>query len=279
MASLRDSVRQLNPVFVVGPCARNGITLLQRLLNSSRKIIVYGENLYFMHQMPELVRSIDQAYRAHGSALDASRQRFLNQTTDYWSSDLWPDCEKFMLVIYDAFYNAAMFYEQSSREYGFNRWGIKNPLINLDMMTSLSVLMPGAKFIFIYRNLFDVARSAKARAFIKTPQDFQNLAHQWQQNTAGALNIKHNNLLQIKYERLVEHPAAGISQIESFTGIQGIDLSIMTRKINTFENSKLEGTSSTGYVAPEDLTPAETDILRKQAQAVLNLAGYTDKKQ
>lgn len=279
MATLCESVQQMQPVFVVAPCARNGVTLLQRLLNSSRKIIVYGENLYFMHQMPELVQSIDQAYKTYGSALEASRQRFLNQTTDYWSSDLWPDCEKFMLLIYDAFYNAAMLYEQSSRQYGFSRWGIKNPLLNLNMMNNLSVLMPGAKFIFIYRNLFDVVRSAKARGFVKTPQDFQNLAQQWQQNTAGALNIKHNNLLQIKYETLVENPAAGIRQIEGFTDIQGIDPSVMERKINTFENSKLEGTSPTGYVAPEDLTPAETDILRKQAQAALGLTGYTDSKQ
>ena len=93
------------------------------------------------------------------------------------------------------------------------------------------------------------------------------------------LNTQRDSLLPIKYESLVENPAAGISQIEAFTGIQGIDPSVMTRKINTFESSEFKGTSPQGYVAPEDLTPGETDILREQAQAALGLTGYTDSKQ
>ena len=66
-------------MFVVAPCARNGVTLLQRLLNSSRKIIVYGENVYFMHRLPEMVRFIVHAYKTHGKSIEASRQRFLDQ--------------------------------------------------------------------------------------------------------------------------------------------------------------------------------------------------------
>jgi hypothetical protein len=276
MASLHETVQQMSPVFIVAPSARNGITLLQRLLNSSRKIIVYGENLHFMHQLPAMVRGVVHSYQTNGKNFEASRQRFLNQTTEYWSSDLWPDCEKFMLLIFDAFYNAAMIYEQSSRQYGFDRWGVKNPLSSPDMIDHLSVLMTKSKFLFIYRNLFDVARSAKARAFIKTPQDMQNLAQLWQRNTVSVLSTKRDNLLPIKYENLVENPADVNSQIERFTGVTGTDLSVMTRKINTFESSEIEGMSPTSYVAPKDLTAEEADILRQQAQAALDLTGYTD---
>ena len=52
--NLAKLVKQMTPVFLVAPTARNGITLIQRLLNTTRQIIVYGENPAFVQTMPSL---------------------------------------------------------------------------------------------------------------------------------------------------------------------------------------------------------------------------------
>ena len=57
MTDLGTYVQNLQPVFITAPTARNGVTLVQRLLNSSKQIIVYGENTDFMSVLPKLVHS------------------------------------------------------------------------------------------------------------------------------------------------------------------------------------------------------------------------------
>lgn len=270
------SFEQIHPVIVTAPTARNGVTLLQRLLNSSRQIIVYGENKHFCELMPRAVFCANHAHVTAHEQIERTRQRFLSETTEFWSSNLWPDTLMYLKQAVETFRTFVYFYQGCSEQYGFRRWGLKHPFANVEVFDQFYELLPTARYIYIYRNLFDVARSSKARKFAKTPQDFAALATAWSDSVRVLRRSRADNLLVIKYEELLSRPADWIARIEQFTGIQGIKPKVMDKKFNTFRGETKNGHSPTEYIEPAALTEQERENLSRRAADVLAAENYTD---
>ena len=49
---LQQAMAAHAPIFITAPSARNGVTLIQRLLNSTRQIMVFGENTLLVDHLP-----------------------------------------------------------------------------------------------------------------------------------------------------------------------------------------------------------------------------------
>ncbi|MFG0248840.1 MAG: sulfotransferase family protein [Phycisphaeraceae bacterium JB051] len=277
MADLAQYVQQLTPVFITAPTARNGVTLLQRLINSSKQMIVYGENTNFMSVVPKLVHSSVQVHNERSAEFNEARKQFLEQTTEGWTSNLWPDPQPLMMVAFEAFYKSVLVYQQCSEKYGYQRWGIKNPLNEPQMIERLRILMPKARYLFIYRNPIDVIKSAKSRKFITTTDQLKQYAAQWAGILTTVVNYGFEQVKVIKYENLISNPDPIIDQIERFAGITGIDRSVMNRKINTFAVSSnvMEGTNTKGYVKPDDLSTDEKKMITDIAGNVMQQFGYS----
>jgi hypothetical protein len=267
---------QIKPAMITAPTARNGITLLQRLLNSSRQMIVYGENKHLCELLPQMVHLAHGVHVQNGPGIEKTRNRFLNETTEFWSSGLWPDTKMYLDLSVETFCRYIRLYQTCSERYGFKRWGIKHPFTNVAIFDRFYSLLPHGRFIYIYRNLFDVARSSKARKFIKTPADFGNLAQTWQESVRVVRGTRADNLLVIKYEELLEQPQEWIARIESFIGITNIDPEVMKTKYNTFREPAEGGYSATEYIPPESLSQEEVAILRAVAADALAAEGYSD---
>ena len=277
MADLAQYVQQLTPVFITAPTARNGVTLLQRLINSSKQMIVYGENTNFMSVVPKLVHSSVQVHNERGAEFQEARKQFLEQTTEGWTSNLWPDPQPLMMVAFEAFYKSVLVYQQCSEKYGYQRWGIKNPLNEPQMIERLRILMPKARYLFIYRNPIDVIKSAKSRKFITTPDQLKQYAAQWAGILTTVVNYGFEQVKVIKYENLINNPDPIIDQIERFAGITGIDRSVMKRKINTFAVSSelMAGSNEKGYIKPDDLSADEKKMITDIAGNVMQQFGYS----
>lgn len=265
MADLATIVQQMPAVYIVAPTARNGVTLMQRLLNSTGQAMIFGENYYFIENLPHLVHSLAATHTQSGQAVAASRQRFASGETEYWSSDLNPDTQAMMLIGFEAFYKTVAVYQQTAQQCGRNRWGVKNPITTPQSIERLHILMPAAKFIFIYRNVFDVIRSAKARRFVNHPIELEQYVMRWTKNTQAVLNADWPHVMPLRYETLVAEPEPQIARIEQFTGLTGVDRSVMQRKINTFTGPIEQGASPTGYVPPEELTEEEQQCVQRIA--------------
>ncbi|MAX27373.1 MAG: hypothetical protein CMJ19_22990 [Phycisphaeraceae bacterium] len=277
MADLAQYVQQLTPVFITAPTARNGVTLLQRLINSSKQMIVYGENTNFMSVVPKLVHSSVQVHNERGAEFQEARKQFLEQTTEGWTSNLWPDPQPLMMVAFEAFYKSVLVYQQCSEKYGYQRWGIKNPLNEPQMIERLRILMPKARYLFIYRNPIDVIKSAKSRKFITTTDQLKQYAAQWAGILTTVVNYGFEQVKVIKYENLINNPDPIIDQIERFAGITGIDRSVMKRKINTFAVSSelMAGSNEKGYIKPDDLSADEKKMITDIAGNVMQQFGYS----
>jgi len=80
---------------------------------------------------------------------------------------------------------------------------------------------------------------------------------------AAPTNLNNENTLYISYESLVENPAPILKEIEKFTGVKGIDSSVMNFKFNKFKETSKENETYGEYVLPEDLTDEEMEIVKK----------------
>ena len=261
------------PVIVSAPTGRNGITLIQRLLNSSSQIIVYGENAHLVSTFPGLSNSIVQLLN-NKLIFDQALQHFLNGNTDGWTSNLWPDVSGYIRITLENTFRYFEYYSNFSAKKGFNQWGIKNPMTNPGMINNFRMLLKRARFIIIYRNIFDVVRSAKARKFASNMTKIGNLAEQWQNNLLPILKRDTESILCIKYEDLVQNPGSEIQKLEHFANIKNIDKSVLSRKINTFKGDVRNGHSPNQYIKPVDITDEESEIIKRKAPIALEMTAY-----
>ncbi len=273
---MSKSFEEIRPVVITAPTARNGVTLIQRLLNSTRQIIVYGENAHFCQDLPLQVFRLSLVSQKAQSQFGETRRRFFNETTEFWTSNLNPDFSRYAQLLFKMFQEFVKFYQDSAESDGFSQWGIKYPFNNVESFDRFYTLVPQGRYIYIYRNLFDVARSCKARQFTVKLQDYENLARVWDESVKLILQKPQPNLMAIRYEDLIADSSIWLGRIEQFTDIHSIDPQVMTRKFNTFRGSPTAGHSVSEYIAPLQLTTEENDALKTHASQSLEMTGHAD---
>lgn len=262
------------PLIITAPSARNGVTLVQRLLNSSRQIIVYGENRHLCEIAVETALIATETHQQSHAAFDRTRRRFFDETTEFWSSGLWPDSEMYARTAVAGYQALLDAYSRSSAKDGYSRWGIKHPFSEIAAVARFVALVPQHQMIYIYRNPFDVMRSYKSRRFVRTLEDVHKTAVMWTESVSVLTRESDPRLLTIRYEDLIADPDVWISRIEEFTGVENIDRSVMTRKFNTFRGAEERGHARNEYIAPTELTDDEMQIIAKQAGPMLDSLGY-----
>jgi hypothetical protein len=263
------------PVIVVGPTTRCGTSLLQRALNSTRKIVIYGENFTFMHKYPDMLRGLDKHIDGKRRNIKASRDLLLSGE-DFEGSSLFPDYDNYIRAIRQGFGGIARLYRTDAASLGFQRWGIKHQIRDQRSFDIVPQLMPRAQFIFIFRELLAVAKSAKARwpGDFKGPDDYRRFGDNWARNTRLAHSLAGDRFMVIRYEEFIADPEPVFQKIETLTGIPGIDRSVMTRRINANPLTDRDAKSADDYRKPSELSGAEIDLLMNDARETYDKLGY-----
>ena len=262
---------ELNPLFVVSPNARCGITLVQRLLNSSRRILVYGENAFLLEALPNHLLALSISAAQHTEA----REKLLAGDYDFWSSSLWPSVSAYQEAGLEAIKLLLSACGASARADGFDRWGIKNPIREGRHIQLLHDSLPGARFVFIYRHVGDVIASQKARRWLPTLDRIVAEARRWNKVIRYMLSGSGSpRVLVIRYEQMLAHREDHAAALEQFAGVEGIDRAVFDRKVNTFSGEQKDGHSPTQYIPPEPLTEPELAALAEVADPLLSELDY-----
>lgn len=270
-----ERLQKTAPVFVTAPVERCGSTLVQRLLNSSRQIAVYGENPHFCEIAPATLYGIAQAARPDrpGAALmEAARERVRSGDTEFWTNSFLPPTAAYAEIMLDAFYRAAAHYEADAAALGFDRWGVKYPLGSLEAMRAWLAFLPGSRIVVIRRDIVGCVASAKARRFFTARSPLLAFCERWVRNLDWLDRLQGDEVHVMCYEALVESPAAEIDRLGRFLGIEGMDLAVMTRRINRFASSAASDDGA--YVEPAPLAPEELAVVDRVAGACRRRLGY-----
>jgi hypothetical protein len=266
------------PIIVVAPAHRCGTTLLQRALNSTGVVLIYGENFQFVDNYPKILREITNNLPTRRSRTREIRERVLGGHYDVDASAMYPDYDGYVRLMVANFYRLSRFYDAQSHRHGRSMWGIKHQIFSLQGFSFFVRLLPQARYIFLYRNVFDVARSGKARfpQSYRSVENYAALGRNWSQNTQFMRSRSGNNFLHLEFAEVMDRPDEVIDRIEAHCGITGIDPAVFRHRINVSPvlDQLTEAEQQTSYRQPVALTQAELSALLPEAEAACRRFGY-----
>ncbi len=260
------------PVFIWAPAQRCGTGLLQRLVTSSKEVIVFGEDRFFTDKLPHLMLE----HAEHAEQIKQDTGKLASGDHSGWYPSALPNYEDYLDALANAFQLVTEVYQKCSIELGYTRWGTKLPYAGSGQVQAINTLLPNARHLFIYRNIFDVMRSIKARKWVDSKESFRLAGNNWFNSVRENIDVHGNNewFYVLSYEKLIGDPKAESVKIQEFLGLKNLDMNVFEHKVNTFVGEQTDGHSESQYIEPCKLTAFEYRIceeLHVQAQELIEL--------
>ena len=259
------------PVFLLSAGWRSGSTLLQRLICSSGEIVIWGEPLGDAALIPRMANSLTaltdvwppENYFAHDLALGSFSENWIANVTPPIAS--LRNAHRALLDEWLA---------KPAREiHGTALWGLKEVRLTIEHARYLKWLYPKARFVFIYRNLFDAYRSWRGNAWASTWPGYFSwspiaYARHWKLLLTGYLDgWQEIGGYLIKYEDLVAG-TVDLTALAAYLGVSRIDSSVLEKRIGSpVDNNKRKRPKKW-------VTPVEKLLLSLTAGKILKRAGY-----
>lgn len=260
------------PIFIFSAGWRSGSTLLQRLVLSKEKVLIWGEP--YAHC--DLIRKLGDSIRAFQGEtpndnffidyyLDDAKGEF--PLSDSWIANLYPMPLDLIESHRELF---RRLYEEPAKNLGFNRWGLKEVRLNAEYALYLKFLFPSAKFLFLYRNPYNCYRSYKTFRtwYDRWPNEPVFNAKQfgaiWNSLTESffSLHTKVDGLL-ISYEDMAANKI-DYSALENYLEVD-IDKSTIDKPV---PGKRMKN--------PNKLSKIERSLLRSSVDPLASKLGYND---
>lgn len=255
------------PIFLLSAGWRSGSTMLQRLIMSDPRVLIWGEP----YDECGLIQSLAEGMKAFRPNWPPKEYFYDGTPTDKlsgeWIANLFPSTEDWrrgQRALLDT-----MFAEPAKRA-GTARWGIKEVRLTSAHAFYLRWLYPHAKFVFLYRNPLDAYRSycRYGRSWydtfpnrpVFTPTDFG--AH-WRLLMEGFLrDATQLGALLIKYEDLVNGQVS-LDALDSYLNIS-VNRGVLERRVGSSERGG-EKAAVSGL---------ERWLLRRKVYPLMKTVGY-----
>jgi hypothetical protein len=223
------------PVFLLTSGWRSGSTLVQRLLNSSGDLLVWGENAALADLLLDRFRAAGPAGQQQRlvtpSTLGLGHLRAFEQrgAKDVFMPLLCPvqadfdrAVEGYLTTLYGA----------PARRMGRSRWGFKQVYLGgrsaSRFIERLHSLFPDARFLYLVRHPVDSYISYLRAGFVAAgtrDSFFEN----WKVNVEAFL--ERGGGLLFTYEYLVTQPDAALEVLEKYVEVDDLDRSVLAVRV------------------------------------------------
>lgn len=263
-------------IFIWAPTQRCGTGLLQRLVTSSKEVLVFGEDKFLTDQLPKLM--IEHAELDND--IKDSTSKLASGNYDGWFPSALPFYEDYIEALANSFKLMADAYSSTAKKLGFANWGSKLPYVSTAQLSAINTLLPNSRHVFLYRNLADVMRSMKARRWVADQKQFKDICNKWFNSLSeiGSTFTGVNWMYMLSHDKLIEKPAFYTVELQKFLGLSELDIKVFDHKINTFIGEEKDGHSETSYVKPESLSDYEETLCRQVQNEVEKLKIFHFKK-
>jgi len=145
------------PIFVLSNGGRAGSTLLQRILITDPRVLLWGEpmgEMALVSRITEMMAHLEQPLKllTWKNQVDANS----NTLAQSWIATLYPSIAYFRAALRGIF---DQWLGKSALDHGFVRWGFKEVRLGASEASLLHWLYPNAKFVITCRHPYDSYRS------------------------------------------------------------------------------------------------------------------------
>ena len=144
------------PIFLLATGWRTGSTLMQRILITDPKLLVWGEphgDLDILNRLSEIIAGFSRPIAPDSVILTERAENMSGE----WIANLYPRTSVIRQALQSMIYD---WLGQPAKELGYSRWGMKEVRLGYEEAELLRWLFPRAKFVVITRDPYDSYRSA-----------------------------------------------------------------------------------------------------------------------
>jgi len=259
----------LKPILVTSPTIRCGTTLLQRLLCSSENALIYGEEIAKDLEMQlQLFASRKMVYAHSHQRFATSLDRVIRGDTSDWILDLMPEIGGYLAALHQGAFAPLAYCRRYAEQHGRELWGFKYPGWQPHLIRMLFDAIPDTRMIYIYRDLADCVRSAKAWGEIHNETDTRHFCAQWAGHRAFMQQWQESRpVLMLSYENLITDPGQAIERLCGFIPFKGIKPEVLQHKINNMKEGLDTRRDHHDYIEPAALSDVESDLIEAATRA------------
>ncbi len=257
-----------SPIFLLSAGWRSGSTMMQRLIMSDRRVLIWGEpydECGLIQALAECMKAFRKGWPPKEYFYDGTPP---HQLTGEWVANLFPSLDEWrngQRALFDTMF------AQPAKLAGAERWGIKEVRLTAEHCAYLHWLYPNARFVFLYRDPLEAYRSycAYGRSWydtfpdrpVFTPTQFG--AH-WRKLIEGFLSeAEPLGALLVKYEDLISGKVS-LDDLDRHLAIT-VDRNVLGRKVGSSERAGKKA----------DVNALERWLLRRAVGPVAAQLGYT----
>lgn len=226
------------PIFLLSAGWRSGSTLLQRLIMSDKRVLIWGEpydECGPIQAMADTFKAFRPGWPPADYYYDGTPP---DQLSGKWVANLFP-APAALWQAHRQFHDAL--FDAPATQAGAARWGIKEVRLGIEHARYLRWLYPNARFVLLYRNPLDAYRSycRYGRSWynifpnqpVFTPTAFG--AH-WRRMIEGYLEGAESlGALLVRYEDLIG-PKPPLAALDDYLGIQ-MNHAVLGAKVGSSE--------------------------------------------
>ncbi len=261
------------PILITSPTIRCGTTLLQRLLCSSSNALIYGEEIgKDLELQLQIFASRKMVYMHSRQRFASSLDRVMQGDTNDWIPDLMPDIDAYLAALREGSFAGLSYCQQHAEKNGRELWGFKYPGWQPHLIRLLCDVISGTSVIYIFRELADCVRSAKAWGEIRSEAETQQFCAQWAAHLMFIQQWQNSrSVLILRYEDLTKEPDRTIGELCNFLPFKGIKPGVLQHKINNMTEGVDSRRDHHGYIEPATLTELEFGFIEEAKKAVESL--------
>jgi hypothetical protein len=248
------------PVFVLAGGGRTGSTLLQRLLISTREVMIWGEHGgVLLDALNRFVAGMEQWFASDAGAASHLTQ-FMQKGWDSWIPNMNPPQEAFVEGARAALLRSLAV---PAAELGYRRWGFKEIRYIGGAIALLKTLFPDARIVVLVRHPEASLRSIKATAFYASdyearPEIF--LARWAEASSSLARACAPGTSVRLwRYEDIVADPEAAIVSLAEHVAVDAARFDRSTMKTYIRGYAGRAERASDSYAVGKEKPPTELD--------------------